>query len=593
MKTGELSFRECCFKNLPPNSRKAVWEITHECRAGCPYCFQAKKRRKSNMQVMNDNNIVKATQKFTELNISDVIITGGEIFYAKHSLSKIIGELKNQNIQYSFSTNHIIDDDFIDFIIDLAPKTINLSLDPISSESKTKYERTISRINRILEKCKEEDLPVKLTSVLTQENLVNAKEFLGILSSMVEDHQSLDSIYLTNPYDIGYLKIDVRPSYTALQKWIRSAKLSEILREKIKFVNFHRFNNKLQKCPAGEKILHIEPDGSIYPCHLFANLPDEVFKLGNILQDSSKHLSERLLSFSNQAEEAVNEYKSNNTNCVDCKTFKQCFGGCIAEIISLGQLIEPQLTCKYIQGKKITRYKPTKQGFIPYQSNDYDLLESDLIKIENYIKQNIRKGHDLAHGYDHIETVVRYARYLADKEGANLKIVTAAAYFHDFEPRQKLIFQTHTEVSAQKAVMFFKNLRFTEYELNEIYHCIDTSSYGSEGLGHKPTSIEAECVRDADWLDAIGARGIARVFAFGSAHGCAELGTVEWDLENPPKKKMSLIGSDPSPIYHFFSKLLWIKDKMKTKTGKEMAQKRHERLVEFLKNYQDEMLVNE
>ena len=79
-----------------------------------------------------------------------------------------------------------------------------------------------------------------------------------------------------------------------------------------------------------------------------------------------------------------------------------------------------------------------------------------------------------------------------------------------------------------------------------------TSSYGAENIGHIPESIEAKCVRDADWLDAIGARGIARVFAFGSAHGCAELGKVKWDIDNPVKKRMSRIGPDPSPIYHFF-----------------------------------------
>ena len=229
MRTGQLSFRECCFKNLPENHRKAVWEVTHECKIGCPYCFQAKKRAKSNLQVMNDNNISKAVQKFVELDISDVVISGGEIFHAKHSLSKITEELKNNRISYSFSTNYIVDEGFIDFLIDLSPKTINLSLDPIASESHTKYDRNLLRIKNILAKCDSEELSIKLTSVITQENLANASDFIAILNSLVKEHESLTSVYFTNPYDIGYLKIGVRPSYTSIKNWFRTAKLGDSL----------------------------------------------------------------------------------------------------------------------------------------------------------------------------------------------------------------------------------------------------------------------------------------------------------------------------------------------------------------------------
>ncbi len=68
-----------------------------------------------------------------------------------------------------------------------------------------------------------------------------------------------------------------------------------------------------------------------------------------------------------------------------------------------------------------------------------------------------------------------------------------------------------------------------------------------------------------------------------------ELGAVEWSLYPPTKKKMSRIGPDPSPIYHFFSKLLWVKDGMATDTGKELAEKRHQKLIAFLQDYKEEM----
>ncbi len=590
MQIKTLQFRECCFRNFPENGRKAVWELTHECYAECAYCFQAKKRASANMHVLSDNDIEKIIHKFTELSIKDVVISGGEIFHAKHALSKVAGELKKNYINFSFSTNYLIDETFIDFLIDLSPKTINLSLDPVKNSNERKYKREIWRVKSILEKCAEEGIDIKITSVITKKSLKHITNFFKLLDELVGAYSSLTSIYFTNPYDIGYRKLNVRPSTDALTKWFRKEQLPEKLSKKIHFVNFHRFNNKLQPCEAGKHVVHIEPNGNIYPCHLFANLPKEVFLLGNLLKDTASHIEKRLISFHEQAVDAINDYK-NNDQCKKCRTSKKCFGGCVAEIVSLGQLIEPQLTCKYISPKKVTVFHPSPQAAVPFGSTEDDLTPHELNQIIAHIKQNIHSGHDLAHGFDHVDGVVKYARYIAQKENANLRIVIPAAYFHDFEPRQKLIFQTHTEVSAQKAVLFLKKLKFSEHELNEIYNCIDTSSYGSASIGHNPTSLEAQCVRDADWLDAIGARGIARVFAFGSAHGCSELGKIEWDIDNPPKKKMSLIGPDPSPIYHFFSKLLWIKDKMATKTGKELAKVRHDRLVRFLKEYYEEMNI--
>lgn len=590
MQLKTLKFRECCFKNFPEHGRKAVWELTHECYTKCAYCFQAKKRAIGNMQVLSDNDIEKIINKFNELSIKDVVISGGEIFHARHALSKVVGELKKNGINFSFSTNYLIDDSFIDFLIDLSPKALNLSFDPVPNTNGRKYKRKIRRVRSILDKCGEENINIKITSVITNKSLEHTENFFELLNELVETYPSLSSVYFTNPYDIGYIKLNVRPSNTALTNWFRKEKLPDALSSKIHFVNFHRFNNQLQSCQAGKHLIHIEPNGNVYPCHLFANLPKEVFLLGNLINDTASYIKKRLNSFHEQAVDAINDYK-NNEQCEKCRTSKKCFGGCVAEIVSLGQLIEPQLTCKYISPKKVVLFKPSPQSPVPFKSTEEDLTSNELNEIVEYIKQNIRTGHDLAHGFDHVDCVVKYARYIANKEGANLRIVIPAAYFHDFEPRQKLIFQTHTEVSAQKAVLFLKRFQFSDHELNEIYNCIDTSSYGSASVGHHPASLEAQCVRDADWLDAIGARGIARVFAFGSAHGCAELGKIEWDIDNPPKKKMSLIGPDPSPIYHFFSKLLWIKNKMATKTGKRLAQVRHDRLVRFLKEYYEEMNI--
>jgi HD superfamily phosphodiesterase len=259
-----------------------------------------------------------------------------------------------------------------------------------------------------------------------------------------------------------------------------------------------------------------------------------------------------LNSFAKQIDEAVIEYKRITNECSKCSQLNECGGGCLAEIISAGNMIEPQLFCESIPYPETEIYgisfRPTAMSL---DENQKDLTELEENKIKEYVFNNIKKRqHDLSHSYDHVVAVVNNARYIAKKEGANLRIVTAAAYFHDFSPRRKLIYECHTKSSANAAVNFLSSIGFNDLDLEEIFKCIGASSYGAAEMGVQHHSLEARIVRDADLLDAIGARGIARVFA--SAHNCETLGDVEWDIDNPPKKTVSLVGPDPSPIYHFF-----------------------------------------
>lgn len=589
MKLDELSMRECCFKTFPKEGRKLVWEITHRCYFECPYCFQAHKRQQNPTRILHPSDLSVIIKKLPALEIKDVLLTGGEIRWAKESLPDICAQLQKEGLSFSLSTS-FFDNNFVDYLLDLSPRALNISLDPRGSETEEKYERHVGKIEDALRKCQKCNIDVKVTGVLTRESLLNTNSYMVLLEKLTVDFPILKAIYLTNPYDIGYLKSNVRPQEESLRKWLAALNISATLHDKIKLVNFHRFNAPLQQCPAGAKLIHIEPDGNVYPCHLFANLPKETFLQGNIINDPAVDLKRRLDDFALRTKEALAEYKE-NTVCEKCEGKSACGGGCVAELVSIGQLVEPQLVCKKIkQPTRVPLFEPNPQSFLPFESSD-DLPQNEEKKIVEYINQNMKTGHDLAHGYDHVKCVVAYSRYIAMREGANLRVVTAAAYFHDFEPRRKLIYESHTAYSAQRAVAFLKTLDFKDTELNEIYHCIITSSYGASELGCHPLSLEAKCVRDADWLDAIGARGIARVFAFGAAHGCEELGEVEWSLDPPPKKRMSLIGPDPSPIYHFFSKLLWVKDGMVTNTGKLLAEVRHKRMLGFLKEYGEEMSI--
>jgi uncharacterized protein len=209
-------------------------------------------------------------------------------------------------------------------------------------------------------------------------------------------------------------------------------------------------------------------------------------------------------------------------------------------------------------------------------------------QIKQYVIEKLKKA-DIAHGFDHVECVVSMARNIALRENADLKIVIPSAYLHDIVSRNEVErFDLHTEESASEAKRFLRNLCFSPDEIDKIGKVIIASSYESYLKGIEPESLEAKIVRDADWLDAIGARGIARAFVFAGHYGCPEMGKVEWNPDFPTKLMMSVSGPDPSPIYHFFSKLLWIKDLMLTETGRLEADKRHKFMIDFLKRYRSE-----
>ncbi|HIE23972.1 MAG TPA: HD domain-containing protein [Candidatus Korarchaeota archaeon] len=211
-------------------------------------------------------------------------------------------------------------------------------------------------------------------------------------------------------------------------------------------------------------------------------------------------------------------------------------------------------------------------------------------RIKEYVMMKV-KGNDIAHSWDHVECVVNLSRRMGKEYGANMRILIPAAYFHDIIPRSAVReYENHSRASAHEAKRFLREIGFTNDEIEKIIEAIITSSYEAHERGIEPRFLEAMILRDADLLDSMGARGIARVFAFAGAYGCPKgLGKLEWDPKNPPRFKMSLKGPDPSAIYHFASKLLWLKDLILTEEGKRLAKERHEFMVEFLIKYRKEM----
>ncbi len=186
-----------------------------------------------------------------------------------------------------------------------------------------------------------------------------------------------------------------------------------------------------------------------------------------------------------------------------------------------------------------------------------------------------------ASGHDAFHTlrVLKLAERIAEREGADKETVQLAALLHDVDDR-KLSPETHENQGNARA--FLHSQGMDAAKINEICRIIAQISFkGSDTVA--PDTLEGKCVQDADRLDAIGAIGIARTFAFGGSRG-----RKMYDPAEPPVTDMDAAAyakNEGHTINHFYEKLLLLKDMMNTETARAIAQKRHEYMEEFLQEF--------
>ncbi|MCR4762704.1 MAG: HD domain-containing protein [Lachnospiraceae bacterium] len=167
-------------------------------------------------------------------------------------------------------------------------------------------------------------------------------------------------------------------------------------------------------------------------------------------------------------------------------------------------------------------------------------------------------GHDAAHSI----RVYRNAVEIASKEApCDMTVVSLAAILHDADDHK--LFDTENNENARA---FLKTSGIPNETIDEICHVINAVSF-SRNRGKKPQTLEGQIVQDADRLDALGAVGIARTFAYGGEHG----------------------RSMEESVQHFYDKLLLIKEELGTDTAREMAEKRHTFLESFLVELKEEL----
>ena len=206
-----------------------------------------------------------------------------------------------------------------------------------------------------------------------------------------------------------------------------------------------------------------------------------------------------------------------------------------------------------------------------------DLIEKTLAYVEAFFSKEF-SGHD----YFHTFRVFKMATHIAQEEQADLEIVQLAALLHDVDDRK---ISPATTMQKNNARNFLKEHQVDDATVSQILDIIDQISYaGKDSV--VPSTLEGKCVQDADRLDAIGAIGIARAFAYGGHHN--RLMHHPKILPNMDMGKEEYYNHQSTTINHFYEKLFLLTDMMNTHSAKQIAIARQAYMQEYIKEFMEE-----
>nr|BFF39287.1 HD domain-containing protein [Tenacibaculum mesophilum] len=200
-----------------------------------------------------------------------------------------------------------------------------------------------------------------------------------------------------------------------------------------------------------------------------------------------------------------------------------------------------------------------------------------------FVKETL-KGAEGGHDFFHIERVYKNALLIAKDEKVDVFVVSLGALLHDIADSK--FYNGDETVGPKKARTFLESQKVSEEIITHIEKIITNISFKGGNFKQSFTSPELNVIQDADRLDAIGAVGIARCFNYGGFKN-REL----YNPEVPPNLKMTkeeYKKSTAPTINHFYEKLLLLKDKMNTTTGKAIAEQRHAYMEGFLEQFYKE-----
>ena len=202
-----------------------------------------------------------------------------------------------------------------------------------------------------------------------------------------------------------------------------------------------------------------------------------------------------------------------------------------------------------------------------------------IARAAEYVKEKFENEYS-GHDWFHTLRVFRAATRIAEAEGADLVTVQLAALLHDVDDR-KLSPETYEDKANARTFLSANNV--DESKIDEICRIIGEISFAESCV---PSTLEGKCVQDADRLDAIGAVGIARAFAYGGNH--KRLMYHPDIVPNPNMSKEEYIKSNSTTVNHFYEKLFKLTDMMNTDTAKLIAKERDAYMKDFIAEFLDD-----
>ena len=208
--------------------------------------------------------------------------------------------------------------------------------------------------------------------------------------------------------------------------------------------------------------------------------------------------------------------------------------------------------------------------------NPNTLIDKTILFVKTTLAQ-AEGGHD----WFHIERVYKNALLIAESEKCDMEIVQLGALLHDIADSK--FYNGDESIGPKTARAFLESEKVLPTTIDHVIAIIENISFKGGRVERKFSSIELDIVQDADRLDAIGAIGIAGTFNYGGFKNRA--------LYNPeiaPNLSMTkdeYKNNEAPTINHFYEKLLLLKDKMNTQTGKQIAQERHRYMEGFLEQF--------
>ena len=203
-----------------------------------------------------------------------------------------------------------------------------------------------------------------------------------------------------------------------------------------------------------------------------------------------------------------------------------------------------------------------------------------IIQTAKYIKLRLN-GEGSGHDWWHVYRVWKNAVHIAESEEADLFIVELAALLHDIADWK--FNDGNDDIGPQMAKEWLERLNVEETVVVHVCSIIHDISFKGAGVATNMKTIEGMIVQDADRLDAMGAIGIGRAFAYGGSKG-REMYNPELKPENHNSFEQYK-NSKGSSINHFYEKLLLLKELLNTETARKIAEKRHVFMEEYLSEF--------